>query len=263
MSSHYRQANRAAWTEGASVHERQTFDGLKKSFAEPGFSCLDPIALEGLQRIGFQGQDVIQPCCNNGRDLISVKNLGAARCCGIDFSAPFIEQAREVAAIAGVDCSFSVGDILEIDPGELSGFDIVMITEGSIRWIPELAELFRVCRRLLGERGWLLITDLHPLLNVFGYQLGNSAVRPRHSYFDRGPFREETGLDYFSGKPYDAEVHFWFQHTLGEIVTTCIEAGFRIVELSEFERNLIHRLEALNREGATHPMSFRLLAQSA
>ena len=42
-----------------------------------------------LMDIGVAGKRVIQLCCNDGRELLSVRHLGAAYCVGVDQSRPF------------------------------------------------------------------------------------------------------------------------------------------------------------------------------
>lgn len=261
MSDKYTNANQSAWEEVAPIHSKLKFDDLCNNFQTPEYTFLSPITLNGLQEIGLHGKDVVQLCCNNGRELISVKRLGADRCVGIDFSNAFIEQARRLASIGKMECSFATGDIMEIDPAQYSPFDIVMTTEGTLRWIHDLATFFSICRKLLKDDGWVSIVDMHPILNMYGTQLGNKEATLRHSYFENGPFKEDSGLDYFTGKQYDATSHYWYQHNLGDIVSSCVGAGFKIHTLVEYPYNLIHRLGILNQRDILYPMSFRLLAK--
>ena len=69
-----------------------------RASARPGYNRLDETLTARLRALGLEGKSVIQLCCNNGREILSVKNLGAARCVGVDQSAPFLEQAAELAA---------------------------------------------------------------------------------------------------------------------------------------------------------------------
>ncbi len=85
----YTAANRAAWEASAPYHEEGAeFAGLLAGFAKPGFSCLDAVLTERLMALEVVGKDVAQICCNNGREILSVKNLAAGRCVGFDQSAP-------------------------------------------------------------------------------------------------------------------------------------------------------------------------------
>ncbi len=77
-------ANREAWEEAAPLHRAQNMERLISAFREPGYSCLDAVETARLRALGVAGKDVAQLCCNNGQELLSVKNLGAARCVGFE-----------------------------------------------------------------------------------------------------------------------------------------------------------------------------------
>ncbi len=98
-------ANREAWDEAAPLHRGQNMESLLAAFRTPGYSCLDEIETERIQALGVAGKDVAQLCCNNGRELLSVKNMGAARCVGFDGAKGFIEQAREANAMLCRGCA--------------------------------------------------------------------------------------------------------------------------------------------------------------
>ncbi len=85
-------ANRAGWNEAAPLHAKQNLDDLLAAFKTTGYSCFDEIETRYLNKIGVAGRDVAQLCCNNGQELISVKNIGAARCVGFDLSDEFIAK---------------------------------------------------------------------------------------------------------------------------------------------------------------------------
>ena len=93
-------ANREAWEEAAPLHRAQNMERQLAAFREPGYSCLDEIETARLRALPVAGKDVAQLCCNNGRELLSVKNLGAGRCVGFDGAEGFLGQARELAARA-------------------------------------------------------------------------------------------------------------------------------------------------------------------
>lgn len=86
------------------------------SFAAPDDSCFDSIMHEALAEIGLAGKAVAQICCNNGRETISLRNLGAAEAVGFDRSAAFLEQARELNTLARQDCTFVEADDLGAGP---------------------------------------------------------------------------------------------------------------------------------------------------
>jgi hypothetical protein len=93
-------ANREAWDEAAPVHGKINQARLLEAFARPGYNTLDAHCLDRLNEIGVRGKSIAHVCCNNGRELLSLKNLGAGHCVGFDASAAFIEQARELAMVS-------------------------------------------------------------------------------------------------------------------------------------------------------------------
>ena len=128
----FTEANRVAWDEAAPLHRGQNHDDLLSAFQASDYSCLDEIETARLLNLGVAGKDVAQLCCNNGCEVLSVKNLGAARCVGFDQSEGFIEQARELAAAGSIDCEFVCTDIYDIDAAYDADFDIVTVTIGDL-----------------------------------------------------------------------------------------------------------------------------------
>ncbi len=204
----YTAANRAAWEASAPYHEEGAeFAALLAGFAKPGFSCLDAVLTERLLALGVAGKDVAQICCNNGREILSVKNLGAGRCVGFDPSGAFLAQGRRLAAAAaggggGIDCDFVEGDVYKISDaydGAYDGaFDIVLITIGVFGWMPELGTFFDVVARLLRPGGALLVYEEHPIMNMFEPGAADP-LKPVASYFKAEPF-EDTGAIVYDGQ---------------------------------------------------------------
>ena len=71
----YTATNRLAWNEAAPIHKKLKFDQLIERFCQPGYSCLDAIETAQFHEIGLANTAVAQIGCNNGRELLSVKNL--------------------------------------------------------------------------------------------------------------------------------------------------------------------------------------------
>ena len=90
----YADLGKTAWDEAADIHKRYRHEKLLKGFSQPGFVWMPDIRRKILLKHGVDGKSVFQPCCNNGRDILSIKNLGAAHCLGFDLSIEFIKQGR-------------------------------------------------------------------------------------------------------------------------------------------------------------------------
>jgi hypothetical protein len=117
-------ANREAWDEVAPIHEKINQSRLLDAFSDPEYNTLDDHCLDRLKEIGIDGKSIAQLCCNNGRELLSLKNLGAGRCVGFDASAAFVEQALELAKASGhTGVEFVATDIYEIPPDHAGPYD--------------------------------------------------------------------------------------------------------------------------------------------
>ena len=255
-------ANRHAWNEAADHHRaHDQWRQLVEGFARPGYSHFDAIATAHLRDLGIEGKAVAQLCCNNGREVISARNLGAAEAVGFDQAPAFLEQARELNAIAGLDCRFVEGDVFKIPEDYDGAFDLVFVTIGVFGWLPDLAAFFAVAARLLKPGGAFFAYEEHPILNMFEPER-EEPYRPADSYFRKEPFVEAVSLDYFGNQDYAAPTHYWFPYTLGEIVTRCLGAGLRLELLREYPHNInAAAYDIYEKQPAQFPLSYALIAR--
>ncbi len=92
----FTRANREAWNEVMPKHQKVNKVDLDTFFARPGFVIqTDKDVLRMFDKISMKGKDVIHLCCNNGIELMSIKNMGANRCVGVDISDAAINEASE------------------------------------------------------------------------------------------------------------------------------------------------------------------------
>lgn len=254
------EANRVAWNAIAPIHRRAAGDELRARFAVPGASSLDAVARAALERVGVRGQRVAQLCCNNGQELLSILNLGAASGVGFDISEVVIEEARELAAVAKLACHFEACDVYDIPARYDGSFDRVFISVGALGWMPELSAFFAVVGRLLSPGGRLLIYEMHPILDM--YEPNKSGAQPPCvSYFRREPFVEEVGLDYVSKTSVKAPPQHWFHHTLGAVVGGVLAAGLTLTSLEELPHDISNLYGDLEGIEAQPPMSYLLTAE--
>ena len=257
----YTAANREAWNEAAPIHARRTFDQLLTDFRQPGHSCLDALETRTLQDIGLAGKSVAQICCNNGRELLSVKNLGAGRCVGFDISEGFIAQARQLAEAGGIEAEFLATDIYRIPVRFDAGFDLAIITIGVLGWMPDLKAFFAILSRLLKPGGQLFIHEQHPIMGMF--EPGDPEPQPklRHSYFRTDPFRDETGLDYWGHETYKSKPTYWFPYKLSDVITACLDNGLALEIFSEHEKDISNIFANVVAQPVLPPLSYRLIAR--
>jgi ubiquinone/menaquinone biosynthesis C-methylase UbiE len=255
-------ANREAWDEAAPVHAKVNQARLLEGFSKPGFNTLDDHCLDRLKEIGIQGKSIAQLCCNNGRELLSLKNLGAGHCVGFDASAAFISQARELAGAAGhEDVEFVTTDVYEIPPEKSGPYDIVMTTIGVFGWMPDLAGFFRVLERLTRAGGHLFIEETHPVLMMYEEGEGGAPSYIKYSYFKEEPWAGTSGLDYYEGSKYQSKPNYSFQHTLADIVMAAIEVGFNLRHFSELDFNISEFCADLEHAKARPPMGMTMVWQ--
>ena len=268
MTDHkrYTDANRIAWNEAAPYHKKNRPDDLHAIFAQPGASTLDEIVTPRLLELGLSGKRVAQICCNNGRELISLVNLGAAGGVGFDISDAFIAEANELRDIAGADCTFIRTDVLDIDPQDYPPFDLVYISIGALCWLPDLNAVFRIVRGLLQPGGHLVIYETHPFANMLAFP-GEENFDPEHPaniavpYFHDKPLEYCDGLDYYGMEEYDGSVKYEFLHTLGDILNAIAGNGMRLISFDEYEHdicNLLGHIEGVARP----PLSYILVARA-
>ena len=258
----YTAANRLAWDASARYHEEGAeFAGLLAGFARPGFSCLDAVLTERLRALGVAGLDVAQLCCNNGREILSVKNLGAARAVGFDQSGAFLGQARRLAAAGNIACDFVEGDVYAVPADYDGAFDIVLITIGVFGWMPELGAYFDVIARLLRPGGALLVYEQHPIMNMFEPGAADP-MTPVHSYFKAEPFEDVGALVYDGTQGLPGEPQYWFVHTLGDLLSECLERGLALEHFREYPHNISSaEFDVYNGQEAQLPASYVMVAR--
>ena len=252
-------ANRAAWEEAAPLHRKQNMAGLLERFGQPGYSCLDDIETGILNGIGLAGRDVAQLCCNNGRELVSVKNLGAARCVGFDGSEDFVAQTHELAAAADADNEFVCCDLYDIAPEFDASFDLVTVTIGVFGWMPDLAGFFSVAARLLRPGGILFIYEQHPILGMIEPGKRDDPDVWNYDYFDKKPIIDTDGLDYFGDGTYESKPKYWIIHKMSDVIMAALDNAFTVTHFEERPGHISNTWYNVEHQGPLLPMSYTLL----
>lgn len=256
----YVELAKTAWNEAAPVHWRVTHTMLDE-IKDPEHEFIHAIQVDELARIGIRGARVAHLNCNNGRETIAMRRLGAASCVGFDIAEGFIEQARQLADAAAVgNCTFVCSDVYQLGAEYDNAFDLVVITAGAIAFMPDLEAYFSVARRLLRDNGKLTVYDAHPVTRIFlkDRDRKNRPLEIVQSYFSNAPVQHDTGLDYQGGTTYEASPVYYFQHTLGDVVTACVRAGFAVEKLSEHDRDPSQARSSLEQLKAKLPLSYIL-----
>ncbi len=260
----YTEANRRVWNQSAPVHRStDRFGVLLDGFGRPGYSCLDSTETARLGAIGVAGKQVAQLCCNNGRELLSIKNMGAAHCVGFDQSSGFLAQAHELAAAGPIECRFVETSIYDIAHEFDAAFDLIVITIGVFGWMPDLGGFFDVVNRLLRPGGHLFVHEQHPITNMF--EPGNAdPYALAESYFRAEPFEENELIVYEQEDAAEGETSYWFVHTLGDLITACLDRDLALVHFAESPTNISSDYyDVYANQAAQLPLSYTLTARKA
>lgn len=260
----YTEANRAAWNEVIPLHQNAAKGKWDDAFKKPGYVCMSDLEVDLIKRIGIAGMSVAHLCCNNGVELLSLKNLGAEECVGFDISEAAIQEARERASKCQIDCQFVLSDIYDIGPEYEERFNLVYISSGSLGWLPDLKLFFAKAEAMLDENGLIFIHEIHPFseMLLFDNDKSEEVLRIVEPYFKTGPYIDYGGLDYVGGVKYDSnKPQYWFVHTMSDIVMGLVDNSISIEYLSEFKRDISTVHKRVERENAGIPLSYILVGR--
>ncbi len=232
--------NRALWDERVAIHASGSFYDVEGFLA--GKSRLRPFERDELGSVA--GMTLVHPQCHFGLDTLSWAREGA-RVTGLDFSAPAVALARELAARAGLEADFVQANVY--DAAEALGgrtFDVVYTGVGALNWLPDVERWAQTMTRLLNPGGRFYLVELHPLTEVFA----DEQLSVAHSYFDSGPrLYDEPGTyaDPMAKTVNNRSVE-WV-HGIGDVVSALAGAGLHIELLHEHDYTVSprwHFLEA-------------------
>ena len=228
-------SNRDLWDAWTKVHVGSTFydvdafrDGRK------------PIRLRDYEReeVGsVEGKTLLHLQCHFGLDTLSWARLGAT-VTGIDFSGEAVAAARLLAAEVDIPATFVQSDVYKLPEVLDEQFDIVYTSGGVLGWLPDIAAWGRVAAGFVRPGGFLYITEIHPVAQVFaddGVQPGE--LRLAYPYWEhREPLRFDVHGSYADpDAPTEGLVEYGWDHSMGQIVTSLADAGLRIEFLHEFD----------------------------
>lgn len=255
--------NRIAWNQAAERHFVAQAGKFRKLFQQPGYSCLDEVITAKLQEIGLSGKTVAQPSCNNGRETLSLINLGAGSGVGFDISDEFIAEAQVLAEIAKLPASFVRTDVYDIPDSYDRQFDLVFISIGTLGWLPDLQEFFGVAARLLKDGGDLVIYEMHPFLEVLDPENKLEPLKVVNHYFNEKPLSDEAGMDYYGKQQYQSHVSHWFAQSFMKIFGGLADNGLVIRTLTEYSHDISEVFAHLEEQPLKLPLCYILHAQRA
>jgi len=261
----YTEANKDAWNEVMPLHQEAAKEKWDNAFMQPGFVCLDENEVNLLNRIGIQGKSVAHMCCNNGIELLSIKNLGAGECVGFDISDLAIKEAQERAKRSSIDCRYVQSDVYEIGPEYGDRFDVVYFSSGGLGWMPDLELLFAKVAQVLRKDGAVFIYEIHPFSEMLPFDdyEGDDVLRIIEPYFKVEPYVEYGGLDYVGGTKYDSKKpQYWFIHKMSDIQMALIENQIAVEYFAEYENDISAGHQRIEQAKAGIPLSYILIGRN-
>ena len=261
----YIKDNKAAWEEAFEHRHQGWGDENYKILLNERLPFFCPDVAEALQAMDFKDKHIAQFCCNNGRELLSLMQLGAKSGTGFDIAENIIKQAEYTAQKAGIsNCRFHACNILDIDQRYSNRFDFILFTIGAVTWFKDLNPLFRKVSDCLKPNGTLLIHDFHPVMNMLPMPGepefdGQDLNRITYSYFRNEPWIENEGMGYMS-EQYHSKTFTSFSHTISDIINAISGSQMRIVRFDEFDYDV--GLSDVY-DGKGFPLSYLLKAEKA
>lgn len=227
----YLEANRALWDELTGINFRSDFYRVEAFKA--GLNKLRPYELDEVGPV--DGKDLLHLQCHFGLDSLCWARLGA-RVVGADFSPAAVEQARALAADVGLDAKFVCSDLYDLPNQLTERFDVVYTSRGVLGWLPDVERWAQVAAHFVRPGGFVYITEVHPVANVFDDDQGATDLRLRYPYFSQAePFVFETKGSYADrSASVTQEVEYSWNHGMGEIITALASTGLRLDFLHEF-----------------------------
>jgi SAM-dependent methyltransferase len=235
----YIAGNREAWNVASQYHFKKMGEKWFEEFRIPGHTSFDEFDYNVYNRLPIKGKSVVQAPCNNGREILSLINMGAAEGVGFDICDENIALSEKLKQVSGIQAEFILTDVYAIPEKYNNRFDIGIITVGSIIWMPDLKKYFEIYKRLLKNDGILFIYEMHPLTAVYPYAFrGKSEINFEMSYFNKDVIVCRDSLDYYGFEEYQSPPQYNFQYTISEVIQTLIDLEFSIKEFKEYPHDM-------------------------
>ncbi len=228
--------NRQRWDEATDIHTAGNVYGIDEFKA--GQCRLHRVEVEEVGDV--TGKSLLHLQCHFGLDTLSWARRGA-KVTGVDFSPKGIEAARRIGQESGVAGEFVCCDLYDV-PNVLKrpgSFDVVFTSYGAINWLPDLGKWGKIIADYLRLGGFFYIVEAHPTARMFPANETDlkqaGSFRAWLSYFhDPAGIRWPADVDYANpSATYQSGSHEW-QHTMGDVVNSLIDAGLKIDWVHEF-----------------------------
>jgi SAM-dependent methyltransferase len=228
-TNEYLQANQKRWDQLVIEHESSAFYDLE-GFRNGG-DRLHSIELYELGDV--RGKSLLHLQCHFGMDTLAWARKGAI-VTGVDFSQNAITLARSLSDELNIPADFYCSDIYNL-PNVLSKeFDIVFTSYGVLHGLPDLKRWAEIIAGFLKPGGIFYIVEDHPFFRVFRAKPEGNFMAERSYFFSEHPQRIDAAGSYATDGKGVTGVSYVWDHSLGEVINSLIEAGLMIEFLHEF-----------------------------
>jgi SAM-dependent methyltransferase len=230
----YAEINRANWDDRVPAHLASADYKVQRFLAEP--DLISDVVRFDLPRLGdVAGLRGVHLQCHIGTDTISLARLGASMT-GLDFSGAAVEAARKLASETGADAAFVQSEVYAA--AEIlgaGGFDMVYTGVGALPWLPDIRRWGGVVAGLLRPGGRLFIREDHPVL--LSAKVRDGLLTLQRPYFEQPEpnVADSNGTYVETDATFGHTVTNWWNHGLGEIMTSLLDAGLRITGFTEHD----------------------------
>jgi SAM-dependent methyltransferase len=225
----YLQANQRRWDQLTLEHKESEFYDLA-SFRQ-GKDRLRSIELSELGDV--TGKTLLHLQCHFGMDTLAWARRGAT-VTGVDFSPEAISLARSLSDELDIPAQFICTNIYDL-PAALSGrFDIVFTSYGVLHGLPDLKRWGQIIAHFLKPGGIFYIVEDHPFFRVFRAKPDGEFRAERSYFFSEEPQRIEVAGSYATDNMGAVGVQYVWDHSLGDVIDSLINAGLRLEFLHEF-----------------------------
>ena len=235
MSDEYAGINRVYWNDRVAAHAASKDYAVARFAEDPAY--LSEVVRFDRARLGdIAGLDAVHLQCHIGTDTVSLGRLGA-RITGLDQSAPALDEARRLAASAGVEATFLESELYgAVDALGPSRFDLVYTGVGALNWLPDVRRWAQVVAALLRPGGRLHLREGHPMMWAIDEERTDGLLVVKYPYFETAEplvFEGEGGTYVETDQVFTENLTHEWNHGLGEIVTAVLDAGMELTRLEE------------------------------
>jgi 2-polyprenyl-3-methyl-5-hydroxy-6-metoxy-1,4-benzoquinol methylase len=227
-ANNYIDINRALWNEKTRHHLASDFYDVK-GFLE-GNTSLKFIELELLGDV--KGKSILHLQCHFGQDTLSLARMGA-KVTGMDFSEDAIQAARDLATQAGIEAEFICCNVYDLPQHLNKQYDIVYTSYGVLGWLPDMQAWAKVAAQFVKPGGTLLLVEFHPVVWMYS----NDFTTVQYSYFNKEAIVETLSGTYADKNAPMTATEVGWNHDLGEVLQSLLNAGLTIRQFSEYEHS--------------------------